>query len=173
MINTSFRIQGEKELEQHIIFVKKLISMKTDKKFQKYIQRKCLETVKRVTEIAMQYNGSAVENYKNNHKIKEMEDGFILYNDTVVSVDSNGYDGEFPLALAFEYGTGIIGSQNPKEGAWSYNVNNHEKGWVYFKNDKFNFTRGYEGMEIYRKTAVEINNNLQNWVDDYYKRNEV
>lgn len=173
MININVSIQGKQNLDYHIEFVKKLLLMKTDKSFQKYIQEKCLETVRRVTNDLMRYNGSSVELYKGNHKIKEITDGFILYNDTVVNVDSEGYGGEFPLALAFEYGIGIVGSQNPKIGAWTYNVNNYEKGWSYFKNDNFHFTKGYEGMEIYRKTAIEIKKNLKSWVMNYYKKDEV
>lgn len=173
MINFSINIEGEKNLDNHIEFIKKMLLMKTDKNFQKYIQEKCLDTVKETTSKLMRYTGSAVETYKNNHKIKETNDGFILYNDTVVNVDSSGYGGEFPLALAFEYGTGIVGSENPKIGAWTYNVNNYEKGWYYFKNDKINFTRGYEGMEIYRNTAIEIKKRLKSWVINYYTKNEV
>lgn len=173
MISVRISARNKKALDQHIEFVKKLILMETDKKFQKYIQNKCLETVKRVTDELMRYSGATVEAYKNNHKIEETENGFILYNDTVVESDSAGYGGSFPIALAFEYGTGIVGSQNAKEGAWDYNINNHEKGWNYFKNDKFHFTQGYEGMEIYKKTEDVIKRQLSSWVMNYYEGKEV
>lgn len=173
MISVRISARNKKALDQHIEFVKKLILMETDKKFQKYIQNKCLETVKRVTDELMRYSGATVEVYKNNHKIEETENGFILYNDTAVESESPGYGGAFPIALAFEYGTGIVGSQNAKEGSWGYNINNHEKGWNYFKNDKFHFTQGYEGMEIYKKTEDVIKRQLSSWVINYYEGKEV
>ena len=123
MISVRVSAVNKKALDEHINFVKKLLLMKTDKKFQKYIQDKCKETVERLTNELMQYSGTTVDAYKNNHKIKETATGFILYNDTVV--ESGDY-GTFPIALAFEYGTGIVGSQNAKEGAWAYNINNHK-----------------------------------------------
>lgn len=173
MISVKVNTINKKALEQHLDFVKKLILMKTDKKFQKYIQNKCLETVKRVTDELMRYSGATVDAYKSNHKIEETDNGFILYNDTVVEADTPGYDGAFPIALAFEYGTGIVGSQNAKEGAWAYNINNHEKGWNYFKNNQFHFTQGYSGMEIYKKTEDVIKRQLSSWVMNYYEGKEV
>ena len=173
MISVRVSAVNKKALDEHINFVKKLLLMKTDKKFQKYIQDKCKETVERLTNELMQYSGPTVEAYKNNHKIKETSDGFILYNDTVVEVESEGYGGTFPIALAFEYGTGIVGGQNPKIGAWSYNINGYEKGWNYFKNGSYHFTAGCEGMEIYRKTAIEIKKLLKTWVMNYYEGKEV
>jgi hypothetical protein len=175
MISVRVSTVNKKALDEHINFVKKLLLMKTDKKFQKYIQDKCKETVVRVTNELMQYNGPTVEAYKNNHKIKETNDGFILYNDTVVEVESEGYGGTFPIALAFEYGTGIVGSKNPKMGAWAYNINNYKEnvGWTYYKNGEFKKTEGYEGMEIYRKTAIEIKKLLKTWVMNYYEGKEV
>lgn len=184
MINVKVSAINKKALDQHLDFVKKLILMKTDKKFQKYIQQKCLETVKRVTDELMKYSGATVDAYKNNHKIEETENGFILYNDTVVE---SGEYGVFPIALAFEYGTGIVGSQNAKEGAWAYNINNHIGGWWYptdFNDpnpykwiDKDGnvhaFTKGLYGMEIYKKTEDVIKRQLSSWVMNYYEGKEV
>lgn len=184
MINVRISAINKKALDQHIDFVKKLLLMKTDEKFQKYIQEKCLETVKRVTDELMRYSGSTVDAYKNNHKIKETETGFVLYNDTVVE---SGYDGAFPIALAFEYGTGIVGSQNAKEGAWQYNINNHKNGWLYPTDESDSnpykwrdkdgnlhaWTKGLMGMEIYKKTEDVIKRQLSSWVMNYYERKEV
>ena len=49
-----------------------------------------------------------------------------------------------------EYGTGIVGSQNPhvaealQQAGWKYDVNKHgEKGWIYPKGDgSFGWTKG-------------------------------
>lgn len=168
MFKIDINITGLDKLDKQIEFVNRMINMKTDVQFQKYIQNKCLETVKQVTDRLMRYDGPTVELYKSNHKIREISGGFELYNDTVVDAETEGYNGIFSIALAFEYGTGIVGSENPKVNAWGYNLNNYEKGWTYFKNEAFHFTAGYEGMEIYRYTAEEITKNLKKWVTEYY-----
>ena len=56
---------------------------------------------------------------------------------------------EAPYAIYVEYGTGIVGKENPHPeaaGNYDYDVNNHGiKGWVY-KNDndgKFYWTKGF------------------------------
>lgn len=173
MLKINISIDGQKALDEHILYIKKLLSMRTDKKFQKFIQEKCLETVKKVTNQRLTFSGPTVEEYKNNHKIKEYDNGFLLYNDTVVSTETDGYDGSFSIALAFEYGTGIIGAGSPVEGSWEYNVNHHERGWIYFKNNAFHFTAGYAGFEIYRYACEEIKNNLEPWVNEYFNKKGV
>lgn len=173
MIKINVNITGEKDLEEYINFVRKILSMKVDKNFQKFIQQKCLETVRKVTDDRLTFSGLTVEEYKNNHKIMEYDDGFILYNDTIVPSETEGYDGSFSIALAFEYGTGIVGMGNPVEGSWEYNINNHERGWTYFKNNGFHFTAGYSGFEIYRYTSEEIQKNLEKWVNEYLNKKEV
>ena len=168
MLKSNVNFDGLDNLDKYIEFLRGMLNMKTDREFQKYIQNKCLETVKEVTDRIMRYSGATVEAYKRNHKIREVADGFEIYNDTVVDVETEGYNGVFSIALAFEYGTGIRGAENPKENAWNYNVNNHENGWIYHKNEKFHFTAGYEGMEIYRNSAIEIDKRLGEWVPSYY-----
>lgn len=48
-----------------------------------------------------------------------------------------------------EYGTGIVGSQNPhvaealQQAGWKYDVNNHgEKGWIYPTENGYKWTKG-------------------------------
>ena len=81
--------------------------------------------------------------------------------------NASNYPDGFSIALAFEYGTGLIGQGNPKIGAWQYNVKGHEKGWVFSRYGRFTFTRGYAGFEIYRYTAEAIKENLKQWIMDY------
>lgn len=53
-----------------------------------------------------------------------------------------------PVLTYQEFGTGIVGSQNPHPGAgfagWRYDVNEHgEKGWVYMGDDgRIHWTKG-------------------------------
>ena len=192
MLNVDVNIDSIKKLEKHIKFVEKLLKMKTDVKFQKYIQNKCLETVKKVSyqRIGSNTNEEYIEEYISRHQIREVSDGFVLYNDLTIPAilstkstknqdNSQGvvrnYENGFSIALAFEYGTGLVGQENAVQGAWDYNVNNYgDKGWYYKPlNGEAIRTRGYQGFEIYRYTAEEIKSMLPKWVNDYLSRNEV
>ena len=170
-LNIKTNIDGLKEFEKYIEFVEKISFLQTDKKFQKYIQDKFLETVNRIS-IERLPEGNLKQEYIQHNQIRETDSGFVLFNDTTVAtVGGGGYGGKFigtfSIALAFEYGTGIVGQENPKQGAWEYNINNHENGWYYFKDGSFHFTRGMEGQEIYRFTLEKIKEQLPNWIRDY------
>jgi len=189
------------DLEKYVDYVKNLSKMQNDSKFQLYIQKKCLETVNKVSQERLYTftttNEDMREQYLANNKIRNVDNGFIIYNDSYVTTDNPSYaDGKFSIALAFEYGVGIIGEQNPKLGAWSYDVNGnlvfdeqtgeHIRGWwipkekngnnPYVKESKNGnavVTQGYEGMEIYRYSAEEIRKQLPLWVKEYMKKKEV
>lgn len=187
MLKVSCEIKGLKELENKIEFIKRLSQMKTDKSFQKFIQEKVLTTVKKVTDDRLTggtTNDDAIEEYKNNHKIREDEDGFILYNDTQIPAEVNGVqndignypNGMFPIAIAFEYGVGIVGQNTPNnENAWPYNVQGYNFGWILPKNvaeqNGIPFGQeyaGYTGFSIYHYTRIEVENNLPKWVKEYF-----
>lgn len=163
------KIDSLEKLKNHIEYIQKCADIKTDKGFQRFIQDKFLETVNYISAMQLPANDLS-QQYISNNKIREVEDGFLLYNDTVVETETEGYNGVFSIALAFEYGTGLVGQENAIEGAWAYNVNQHEKGWTFYKDGSFHFTRGFKGFEIYRLTRIEIENKLLKWVDEYKKR---
>lgn len=165
-LRTSVKVDDIKKLKEYVEYVKKFSTIKSDKNFQKFLQEKFLETVNSVATANLP-SGELTQLYISNNKIEEISSGFILYNDTYVEIETEGYGGKFSIALAFEYGTGLVGQENPKVGAWQYNVNQHEKGWNYFQDGQFYFTRGMQGYEIYRYTLEEIKKNLKKWVQEY------
>ena len=188
MLKINTNIQGLNELKNHIDFVKKMLDMKTNKDFQKFIQEKVLETVKQVAEerINNTTNDEYKEEYILRNQIREESDGFVLFNNftipailttkNTINQDRDlgyvrDYSNGFNLALAFEYGVGIIGQNNPVNGAWDYNINNYgENGWYYkTPSGEVIQTQGYQGAEVYRYTAIEIKNNLNKWVEEFYK----
>lgn len=62
-----------------------------------------------------------------------------------------------------EFGTGIVGSENPHPNTsiigWKYDVNNHgEKGWLYFKNGEWHWTKGMPSRPFMYNTASELRN---------------
>lgn len=166
------KVNGLEKLKNHIEYVKLYSGLIDDKNFEIYIQNKFLETVRLIASRNLP-DGELSQLYIENNKIRNIDGGFELYNDTYIETETEGYNGKFSVALSFEYGTGIVGQENPKEGAWQYNVNNHEFGWTYYKDGTFHFTRGFEGFEIYRKTKLEIENNLLLWVREYKRKMEV
>lgn len=169
-LKVNVKVSGLDKLEKDIKFLEKYSRISTDSKFQKYIQQKFLDTVNEMS-ARLLVGGELTSEYISNNKIRPLEDGFILYNDAFVETDSEGYGGKFCIALAFEYGTGLVGQENPKEGAWQYNVKGHTKGWNYFKDGQFIFTRGMQGYEIYRFTKEEINKRKYDWVKSYIEEN--
>ena len=189
MLNISNNIQGLKKLQDHIDFVNKMLNMKSDKDFQSFIKEKVLETVKKVAKerINNTTNDEYKEEYILRNQIREESDGFVLYNNfTIPAILSTkntknqdrdlgyvrNYDNGFNLALAFEYGVGIIGQNNPVNGAWNYNINNYSQDGWYYKTPSGEVvqTQGYQGAEVYRYTAIEIQKNLNNWVTEFYKK---
>lgn len=198
MINGTIEVSGLEKLQEHIDYVKKLKQMKFDKKFQQEMQKKCLAVIQEIA--SRRLNASTVTNkddieaYNNNHKIREVSDkGFVIYNDyTIIKPTTHHSEGyAFSVALAFEYGTGIVGAGSVNAPAsYKYNVNdNHviynneeiEGWWLSINKNNGNptfgesesgkavITRGYEGLEIYRFSAIEIQKQLPTWVKEYYK----
>lgn len=189
MLKIDADVQGIKELQNHIDFVNKMLNMKNDKNFQKFIREKVLETVTKVARerIANTTNDEYKEEYILRNQIREESDGFVLYNNftipAILSTKSTknqdrdlgyvrNYDNGFNLALAFEYGVGIIGQNNPVNGAWEYNINNYDENGWYYKTPSGEViqTQGYQGAEVYRYTAIEIKENLNDWVEEYYRK---
>lgn len=182
MLKITTEIFNLKELENQI---KKLESYDSsgDKQFNKFLKDKVWETLQRVMNnklIGGTTNDMAIEKYKASNHIVDEGNGFILYNDCTIAADtknpSNYPNGEFSIALAFEYGVGIVGEGTYDKGTskftpWEYNVNKYNFGWKYpTENGEngYDTTYGYQGFEIYRTIVDEVNRNLNNWVKEYY-----
>lgn len=179
MFSVNTDVTNLEALKNQLDFVEKMLKMKTDSAFQDFIKDKVLKLADKVTNerlIGGTTNDDAIAEYKKNHKIRDYEEGFILYNNTTIpanATDISGYENGFAVALAFEYGVGIVGQENTNnEHAWAYDVNNHGlSGWVFvYEDGSWERTRGYAGFEIYRHIAEEIKQNLTNWVKEYYKK---
>lgn len=181
-INTN--IDSVSKLDEHIKLVKKMQKMKTDVNFQEYIKNKCWETLNQVMNSRLKggtTNDDSIQLYMNSNHIEDTSDGFIIYNDAKIPANVKGVqnnienypNGEFSIALAFEYGVGIIGDMTSNSNSWKYNIKNYNFGW-YLPKEVLGSTgiqtAGYQGFEIYRYTANEIQTQLPKWVNDYYRR---
>ena len=182
MLIVSTNIGGLKNLQNYINKIDKLLLLKNDSDYKKFLQEKVMQTLNEVMSerLAGTTNSEFIEEYKRRNQFRDYEDGFILYNDFTIpavlspkSTKTRNYSKGFSIALAFEYGVGIVGQENPKQGAWEYNINQYEKGWYYKSSSgEVLLTRGYEGLEIYRYTKDRVEKNMNSWVQEYL-RNEV
>ena len=167
-------IVGLDLLQKRIQFVKSLIEIEKNLALQQWFQEKCLEEVDKTSKELLKggtTNDEEIQDYLKNNKLRIDKDknGFVIYNDTYILYDNPNYKGKFSIALAFEYGTGIVGENAPKDNHWEYNVNKHNWAWTYWKNGKKYSTYGYEGFEIYRNARIRIENKMNDWVKDYLK----
>lgn len=60
-----------------------------------------------------------------------------------------------------EFGTGIVGEKNPHPETslvgWRYDVNSHgEKGWFYFSNGEWHWTKGMPSRPFMYETGAEL-----------------
>ena len=66
-----------------------------------------------------------------------------------------------PWALYVEFGTGIVGAQNPHPlpgvANWKYDINEHgESGWFYFRDGEWHWTKGMPSRPFMYETALEL-----------------
>lgn len=183
MIKINTNVSGLKELQKELDRIQMLVNLKKDNNFNQFLQDKFMETARRISDerlVGGTTNDMAIDKYKSSHHIIEEDNGFILYNDCTIGADTSTPDnypnGEFSIALAFEYGVGIVG-EGTYDGKyftpWDYNINGYNFGWKYPTESgsrEYDTTYGYMGFEIYRYIAEEINNNLVKWYDEYYRK---
>ena len=187
MFRVTTNIDSIEKIDKQIKYVNSMLKMKEDIEFQSFIKDKCMQTLESVMnsrlQIGMTTNDDSIVLYRNSNHIEDTEDGFVIYNNAKIPANvfgkqnniANYPNGQFSIALAFEYGVGVvgIGTGNPK--AWEYNVNSYENGWYLPKNvlGKSGMKyEGYQGFEIYRYTADEIQKNLSNWVREYMSKGD-
>jgi len=186
MFKVNCNVDSIENIDKQIKYVDQMLKMKEDILFQKYIQDKCMQTLTNVMNsrlvIGMTTNDDSIELYRSSNHIQELEDGFIIYNNAkipadyynVLPFDTSGYpNGMFSIALAFEYGVGIVGMNTVNPNAWEYNIKNYNFGWYLPKNvlgQSGVRYMGYTGFEIYRYTAEEIKANLSKWVKEYFAK---
>lgn len=200
MLDVKTNVDSLKKLEKYINKVKNIDNYKNNTDFQKYIQRKCLDALIDVmnNRLGGTTNDDVISIYLQGNHIKETENGFIIYNNSEIPANvsgkqndiSNYPNGMFSLALAFEYGVGIIGMSTNNPNAWEYNINTFKQletnygkgynfGWILPKEvaEKYGIPQGqefagYRGLEIYRFTAEKIRDNIQKWIAEYNPKNK-
>ena len=182
--NLNMDFINKEQLDTLVDYVNKLLRMKNDKKFQKFIQDKCMNVLENVMNenlVGGTTNDDAIDLYMGSNHIEEYDEGFIIYNDAKIPANVKGVqndianypNGEFSIALAFEYGVGIIGENTNNPNAWNYNLQGYYFGWFLPKDvtgESKVETGGYQGFQIYTLTAQEIEKRLPVWVYQYIEK---
>lgn len=187
MFKIETNVDSIKKIDKQIEYVNRMIKMKEDNNFQNFIKQKCMQTLKSYIDgfliAGSTTNDDSIEIYRTSNHIEDIQDGFVIYNNAKIPANvfgkqnnaSNYENGMFNLALAFEYGVGVIGIETRNPNAWQYNVNNYESGWYLPKNvlGKAGIKyEGYKGFEIYRMTAIDIERSLPKWVREYFSKGD-
>lgn len=179
MIKIDTKINSLEKIQKYMYFINVLNGKENNEDFMNFLKEKFMRTLNDVIDVNLKNgttNDEFIEEYKKNNKIEDTSNGFVLYNHTMADISElspktqANYPNGFSIALAFEYGVGIVGENNAKQGAWEYNVNKHNFAWKYKKDGQIYSTYGYEGMEIYRKTATLINGSMKSWIFEYLER---
>lgn len=192
MLKVDIQIDSIDKLDKYIEQLDRYAKMQTDRKFQKYIQDKVRDVLVETMNERLDdtnTNSDFISLYWNSNYIMEAIDGsgFVLYNDAKIPANAIGVqnsadnypDGMFSIALAFEYGVGIIGTKTDfdpnKFQQWEYNIKDYNFGWYLpteiserYGLPKRQVYAGYEGYEIYRYTADKIEKRLPYWVWAYF-----
>lgn len=185
MLKISSKITGLDKLQKEIKKLEQLISLNKYNEWNTFLKSKVMALAQDITNeylVGGTTNDMAIEKYKSSHHIKNTDNGFILYNDCTIMADSKNPstypNEEFNIALAFEYGVGIVGEGTYDKGKtkfkpWEYNVNKYNFGWKYPTENGdylYDTTYGYQGFEIYRHIAEESQNNMQKWYNEYMEK---
>ena len=139
------------------------LSIESIEEYEKILQEKkkiipkiAENIISRTTDIGLE------DNYKSTEKLPIENNGIVISGGIKTTDEKDTYK---------EFGTGIVGSQNPHvseflaEAGWIYDVNEHgEKGWRYPKGDgTYGWTKGipseqkfYEAMKRMEETLPEI-----------------
>lgn len=176
----------EKELKQYKKWKKALSS----KDFFDYIKEKCEKILDELTATSLNQdiNNKYVHVYRNSHEVEVDSDKIVISNNALVSLSqilaenytesskirlAENYADGFDLAKAVEYGTGIVGASSfasayADKDNWQYDVNGHgENGWFYRSNGNIYWTKGYTGTLIYERAIQKIDEEVEDWIDEY------
>lgn len=167
------------------------------KRFQEFLKSKVIDTLNDVINKNIDSlhttNQEEVELYLNSNHIVDTTDGFILYNDATIPADkynllpfdTSGYpSGQFSIALAFEYGVGIMGQGSYNNGyftPWEYNntdtsrrrTKKYAPYWLLPKNVyglSGILTQGYSGVQIYGDVARMVNRSIHRWTCEFMEK---
>lgn len=132
-------------------------------------------------------NQEKVDAYTSGNKEEISGNVITLYNDSIIDIGSTHtffseeyrdafYPSELSLAELVEYGAGLVGADSSLDTGdeWEYMANagrDYSEGW-YYKSDNGipELTQGSEGKYIYYYLTKAIEDNIEDWVDEFLSK---
>lgn len=175
MTNILVTIEGLNNIDK---MLNQLQNNKTNSEINEYLKNKVLNAYIDIMNQSLSggtSNDRYISLYKSSYHVEDTKNGFILYNDAnipqqeVNAKNKQSYPKGFSIAMAFEYGVGIVGVSTGNTNSWEYNIHKYKDGWKYIdENGVEQFTAGHLGFEIFRKTVEQVNRDLDKWIKEYY-----
>lgn len=133
------------------------------KKYKEKIPKAVENIVTKVSKVGLQ------DNYKSTEIIPTKNEGNVITGGIKTTDVKDTYK---------EFGTGIIGNQNPhisdilSQIGWKYDVNEHgEKGWIYPKEDgTFGWTKGISAQKKFYNAMKNMEDSFQTIAIEEFKR---
>lgn len=129
--------------------------------YQKDLTKKCEEFVRRLAETGVEIAKMKITYYDAIYTGELLasinsEQGAVIQNGAQWIVYTN-----CPWAKFVEFGTGVVGERSPHPNTsivgWKYDVNEHgEKGWFYFRDGEWHWTKGMPSRPFMFETAMEL-----------------
>lgn len=129
--------------------------------YQKDLTRKCKEFARRLAEKGVEIAKMKITDYDAIYTGELLasinsEQGAVVQNGAQWIIYTN-----CPWAKFVEFGTGIVGEHSPHPNTsivgWKYDINKHgEKGWFYFRDGEWHWTKGMPSRPFMFETAMEL-----------------
>lgn len=178
-IKTILEVNGRENLDKLISLVNDF-SKSNNTELNSYIKKEVIRIYEQVMnrELIGTTNDNEISLYKSSYGTRDIENGFILYNNATIpqsdinSKNKQTYPKGFSIAMAFEYGVGVVGISTGDPNAWDYDIHNYgQKGWKYKdKTGNKISTTGYQGLEIFRKTQAKVTEELPKIIEEYFNK---
>lgn len=129
--------------------------------YQKDLTKKCEEFVRKLAKKGVEIAKMKITDYDAIYTGELLasinsEQGAVIQNGATWIVYTN-----CPWAKFVEFGTGIVGEHSPHPNTsivgWKYDVNEHgEKGWFYFRDGEWYWTKGMPSRPFLYETAMDL-----------------
>lgn len=149
IFKTDLSVSGIKALQKQLQNYQKDLTKKCEE-FARRLAEKGVEIAKmKITDYDAIYTGELLASINS-------EQGAVIQHGAAWIVYTN-----CPWAKFVEFGTGIVGERSPNPDTsivgWKYDVNEHgEKGWFYFRDGEWHWTKGMPSRPFMFETAMEL-----------------
>lgn len=141
--------------------------------YQKDLTKKCEEFVRRLAEKGVEIAKMKIADYDAIYTGELLasinsEQGAVIQNGATWIVYTN-----CPWAKFVEFGTGIVGEHSPHPNTsivgWKYDANEHgEKGWFYFRDGEWHWTKGMPSRPFMHETAMDLRKEIVKTAKDVF-----